>query len=94
METAPTAPKGGKGAPAKGKASKNTTAKKSPKGPRLPNLLRPESGAPREGGKTAQVLAMLQSKNGATLCEILDKTGWQKHTVRAFHGRSGEEGRL
>jgi hypothetical protein len=32
--------------------------------------------------KTAQVVAMLQRKNGATLTEIMDKMGWQRHTVR------------
>ena len=40
--------------------------------------------APREGTKTAQVVAMLQRKNGATLAEIMDKMVWQKHTVRGF----------
>jgi Protein of unknown function (DUF3489) len=25
---------------------------------------------------------MLQRKNGATLAEIMEKMGWQKHTVR------------
>jgi predicted transcriptional regulator len=27
---------------------------------------------------------MLQRKNGATLAEIMEKMGWQKHTVRGF----------
>jgi predicted transcriptional regulator len=27
---------------------------------------------------------MLQRKNGATLEEIMDKMGWQRHTVRGF----------
>jgi hypothetical protein len=39
---------------------------------------------PREGSKTAQVVAMLQRKNGATLPEIMKTMGWQKHTVRGF----------
>jgi hypothetical protein len=73
-------PKGGeqaaKGAPAKKKA---TPAKKAPKAAKTP-----ESAGPREGSKTAQVVAMLQRKNGATLAEIMDKMGWQKHTVRGF----------
>ena len=32
----------------------------------------------------AQVIAMLQRKNGATLGEIVNKMNWQKHTVRGF----------
>jgi hypothetical protein len=27
---------------------------------------------------------MLQCNNGATLAEIIEKMGWQKHTVRGF----------
>jgi hypothetical protein len=83
-------PKGGaqgaKGAPAKGKASeKATPAKKSPKsGKATAKPAKPESGTPREGSKTAQVVAMLQRKNGATLSEIMEKMGWQAHTVRGF----------
>ncbi len=38
----------------------------------------------REGSKTAQVVAMLQRKNGATLAEVMGKMGWQRHTVRGF----------
>jgi hypothetical protein len=72
-----------KGAPAKGKATKKATpAKKAPKSPKAAKT--PESVGPREGSKTAQVVAMLQRKNGATLAEIMDKMGWQKHTVRGF----------
>jgi hypothetical protein len=43
-----------------------------------------DTAAPRQGSKTAQVVAMLQRKNGATLAEIVEKMGWQKHTVRGF----------
>jgi hypothetical protein len=68
-----------KGAPSKGKASTNTSRGKSaPKGQKK------AAGTVREGSKTAQVVAMLQRKNGATLAEIMDKMGWQKHTVRGF----------
>ena len=42
---------------------------------------------PREGTKQATMIAMLQRKNGATIAEIVDATGWQQHTVRgAFAG--------
>jgi len=39
---------------------------------------------PREGSKAAQVVALLERKNGATLVELMQKMGWQKHTVRGF----------
>ena len=72
-----------KGARAKGKATKKTTAaKNAPKAKKAAKAQ--ESAGPREGSKTAQVVAMLQRKNGATLAEIMDKMGWQKHTVRGF----------
>jgi hypothetical protein len=60
--------------PKKAKATKDTTAKDDATGAK----------APRDGSKTAQVVAMLQRKNGATLAEIMEKMGWLKHTVRGF----------
>jgi hypothetical protein len=72
-----------KGASAKAKATKKTTsAKKAPQAKKAEKAQ--ESGAPREGSKTAQVVAMLQRKGGATLTEIMEKMGWQRHTVRGF----------
>jgi hypothetical protein len=73
--------------PAKPKADKNAkrgaqAAKGAPKGKKAAKAQ--ETAGPREGSKTAQVVAMLQPKNGATLAEIMDKMGWQKHTVRGF----------
>ena len=50
--------------------------------PRRP--LRKRKVLAREGSKTAQVVALLQRKNGATLAEIMDKMGWQNHTVGGF----------
>jgi hypothetical protein len=58
------------------------TAKKVPKARQAAKA--PERSGPREASKTAQVVTLLQRKNGATLEEIMEKTGWQKHTVRGF----------
>lgn len=75
--------KAAKGAPAKGKPNRKTTpAKNAPKAKKAAKTQ--EAAGPREGSKTAQVVAMLQRKNGATLAEIMDKMGWQRHTVRGF----------
>jgi hypothetical protein len=72
-----------KGAPAKAKANqKAMPAKKAPNPPKKARVRKAESA--REGSKTAQVVAMLQRKGGATLAEITAKMGWQKHTVRGF----------
>jgi hypothetical protein len=71
------------GAPTKGKATKKATAaKNAPQGKRAAKAQEPTE--PQEGSKTAQVVAMLQRKNGATLAEIVEKMGWQRHTVRGF----------
>jgi Protein of unknown function (DUF3489) len=39
--------------------------------------------APREGTKSAQIIAMLKSEDGATLAELIASTGWLPHTTRA-----------
>jgi hypothetical protein len=64
-------------------SNKAGRAKKAPKAPKVAKAPKSESG-PREGSKTAQVVAMLQREGGATLAEIMEKMGWQKHTVRGF----------
>ena len=68
------APQAAPVAPKKAKATKATTAKDGAT----------EAKTPRDGSKTAQVVALLQRKNGATLAEIMAKMGWLKHTVRGF----------
>jgi hypothetical protein len=74
----------GLGEPAKPEAepAKPKAAKKAKGGAQAAK--KQETAGPREGSKTAQVVAMLQRKNGATVAEIMDKMGWQKHTVRGF----------
>ena len=42
--------------------------------------------------KKAQVIAMMQQPKGVTLAEIMEATGWQKHTVRGFVSILGRKG--
>ena len=42
----------------------------------------PEPVAIRAGTKQAQIIAMLQRPEGATIAEIVEATGWLAHTVR------------
>lgn len=46
-------------------------------------------GAPREGSKISQVIAMLKREGGVTLEEIMSKMDWQKHTTRAMLSAGG-----
>src|ERR1700733_8288572 len=80
-----------KGAVTKGKATKRArTAKNAPQGKRAAKTQ--EATAPREGSKTAQVVAMLQRKNGATLSEIMEKNSMATAYRPRVHGRRDEEG--
>lgn len=91
-----------KGAPnavaskAPAKATKVATAEKKAKTAKTAGAVRKlahntpaavTAPTPREGTKQATMIAMLQGKNGATIAEIIEATGWQQHTVRgAFAG--------
>ena len=71
------------GAFVKGKSIKKASAaKNAPVGTKSGSQR--DAAGPREGSKTAQVLAMLQRRNGATLAEIAERMQWQRHTVRGF----------
>jgi len=60
-------------APAKPKATKDTTSKDDAPVPKQ-----------REGTRKATVIALLERAGGATLDEITAATEWQKHSVRGF----------
>ena len=82
-----------KGAPAKGKATKKATpAKNAPKAKKAAKAR--EAAGPREGSKTAQVVAMLQRKNGATPGRDHGEDGLAAAHRPRLHGRRDEEGRL
>jgi len=47
------------------------------------------SGAPREGSKTSQVIEMLKREGGVTLDELMAKFQWQAHTTRSMLSAGG-----
>ena len=75
---------GGQGCATKGKSArqKATAVKNAPRA--MKRAAPPEVSVAGRGSKKAEVMAMLHRKNGATLAEIVQMMGWQKHTVRGF----------
>ena len=92
-ETPNTAPQSAQEAPVTKRTPKTTTRKtKAPKAPempkpaRTPRTIKPagEPRTTRAGTKKAEVVRMLQRKNGATLNELAEKFAWKTWTVRGF----------
>jgi hypothetical protein len=54
------------------KAKKAASAPEGPKAPRKA----------RDGTKQAVLIDMLRRKEGATIAQVVEATGWQRHTVR------------
>ena len=74
-------------APAKGKS------KKSPI--KLAGRASAQKGTDESGtNKKAEVIALMKRAKGVTLSEIMETTGWQKHTVRGFVSILGSKGGL
>lgn len=61
------------------------TSKKAPAKPaKRAGAKQSAKGAEERSNKKAEVVAMMKRAKGATLAEIMEATGWQKHTVRGF----------
>jgi hypothetical protein len=71
-----------------------TEAKPKKKFPvKAPRRARAQKGANESrANKKAEVIAMMKRAKGATLDEIMETTGWQKHTVRGFVSILGSKG--
>jgi len=72
-------------APAKGK-TKKSPAKAAPR------TRAKKKAAQSRTNKKAEVIAMMKRAKGVTLAEIVEATGWQKHTVRGFVSILGSKG--
>jgi hypothetical protein len=75
-------------------ATERTRPKKSPA--KASQSAQAQKGATESRtNKKAEVIALMKRAKGATLAEITDVTGWQKHTVRGFvsilGGKGGEK---
>lgn len=47
--------------------------------------------AAERSNKKAEVFALIKRARGVTLAEIMETTGWQKHTVRGFISTLGSK---
>jgi hypothetical protein len=71
----------------RGRPSKSTDPSEAPKKRGRPGKAEGASAQPaapktRDGTKQAQLIAMLRRKEGATIAQIVEATGWQAHSVR------------
>jgi hypothetical protein len=85
-----TKPKKAKGAKPVKKAKATKPAKNAMKA--KPAKKAATNPAAERSNKKAEVIAMMKRAKGATLTEIMETTGWQKHTVRGFVSLLGSKG--
>jgi hypothetical protein len=86
----------------KAQSKKGASSKKGAKAPRprrtpsrQPRRDRGKKGTKEErSNKKAEVIAMMRRAKGATLVEVVESTGWRKHTVRGFVSLLGSKGGL
>ena len=70
------------------KRTSNKTRSRAPaKKKRATTSARTPDSTMRPGGKLGLILGRLENKKGATLAELTDATGWQKHSVHGALSR-------
>jgi hypothetical protein len=85
-------------APSKKGASRKNSAPKAKKSAKSAKAAKGQRARTQKGGtgarsnKKAEVIAMMKRAKGVTLAEIVEATGWQKHTVRGFVSILGSKG--
>jgi hypothetical protein len=100
-DKATVAEQGAHGAPTKTPAKKGASRKKG--APKAKKSAKPAKAAKARAAtkkgatdtrsnKKAEVIAMMKRAKGVTLAEIVEATGWQKHTVRGFVSILGSKG--
>src|ERR1700681_2008454 len=81
-----------KGADKKKGAPRAKKSAKSKREAKAPNARKQKGATEARSNKKAEVIAMMKRPRGATLAEIMNATGWQKHTVRGFVSILGSKG--
>lgn len=77
---------------AKPKGARKAGKKAKPAKKAKPSRKTAAKPAAERSNKKAEVVAMMKRAKGATLAEITEATGWQKHTVRGFVSILGNKG--
>ncbi len=62
----------------------SSRSRKPNRSPKKQHRAKQPKRAVRTNSKQAQILAMLRRANGATIPGMMEKTGWQAHSVRGF----------
>jgi hypothetical protein len=74
------------------KAKKTAKAAAPKKEARAAKKAAPAKSAAERSNKKAEVITLMKRAKGVTLAEIVEVTGWQKHTVRGFVSILGSKG--
>jgi hypothetical protein len=99
-KAATAAEQGANAAPAKAPSKKHASQKKGAlKAKKSANPAKAAKAPPAKksatdarANKKAEVIAMMKRAKGVTLAEIVEATGWQRHTVRGFVSILGSKG--